>query len=95
MPDFDRYFQEQEAQTLLEEMAGHSHANIFRISIYQSLRAPGPRHRSDRAGRGGQLCAEQIASAADEGVAGVFQQEELWPATLPLGRDSAARAQST
>ena len=42
MPDFDRYFQEQQAQAALEEMAGHSRANLFRVAIYQSLRAPGP-----------------------------------------------------
>ena len=92
MPDFDRYFQEQQAQTALEEMAGHSRANIFRVAIYQSLRAPGPSPDLTALGESVDYCADQIATTADCRVSrGEYQQEELWPATLPLGRDTAAR----
>jgi len=92
VPDFDRYFQEQQAQTALEEMAGHSRANVFRVAIYQSLRAPGPSPDLTALGESVDYCADQIATTADCRVSrGEYQQEELWPATLPLGRDTAAR----
>jgi TraG P-loop domain len=92
VPDFDRYFQEQQAQTALEEMAGHSRANVFRVAIYQSLRAPGPVPDLTALGESVDYCADQIATTADCRVSrGEYQQEELWPATLPLGRDTAAR----
>ena len=92
VPDFDRYFQEQQAQTALEEMAGHSRASVFRVAIYQSLRAPGPSPDLTALGESVDYCADQIATTADCRVSrGEYQQEELWPATLPLGRDTAAR----
>ncbi len=92
VPDFDRYFQEQQAQSALEDMAGHSRANIFRVAIYQSLRAPGPNPDLTALGEAVDYCADQIATTADCRVSrGEYQQEQLWPATLPLGRDSAAR----
>ena len=92
VPDFDRYFQEQQAQAALEDMAGHSRANVFRVAIYQSLRAPGPSPDLTALGESVDYCADQIATTADCRVSrGEYQQEELWPATLPLGRDTAAR----
>jgi hypothetical protein len=92
VPDFDRYFQEQQAQSALEDMAGHSRANVFRVAIYQSLRAPGPSPDLTALGESVDYCADQIATTADCRVSrGEYQQEELWPATLPLGRDTAAR----
>ena len=92
VPDFDRYFQEQQAQSALEDMAGHSRANIFRVAIYQSLRAPGPSPDLTALGEAVDYCADQIATTADCRVSrGEYQQEQLWPATLPLGRDSAGR----
>lgn len=42
VPDFDRYAQEHESEALLQEMAGHDRAALYRVSIYQSIRAPGP-----------------------------------------------------
>ena len=92
VPDFDRYTQESEAQDLLREMAGHEHANVYRMSIYQSIRARGPEPDLAHLSEAVDYCAEQIESASDCRVnRGEFQQEDLWLSTLPLGRDVAGR----
>lgn len=93
VPDFDRYAQEHESERLLAEMAGHDRANLFRVSIYQALRARGPEPDPAALAEAVDFCAEQIESASDCRVSrGDFQQEELWASTLPLGRDHAGRA---
>jgi len=92
VPDFDRYAQEHESQALLEEMAGHDRTNLYRVSVYQSVRARGPHHQLADLGEAVDYCADQIESMSDCRVnRGEFQQAELWPSTLPLGRDVAGR----
>ncbi|MBS1679776.1 MAG: hypothetical protein JST08_20610 [Actinobacteria bacterium] len=92
VPDFDRYTQEQESEELLNEMAGHERASLFRVSIYQSLRAPGPDPEMAQLDEAVDYCTDQIESMSDCRVnRGEFQQQDLWPATLPLGRDVAGR----
>jgi hypothetical protein len=92
VPDFDRYTQEHESEDLLNEMAGHERASLFRVSIYQSLRAPGPEPELPALEEAVDYCADQIESMSDCRVSrGEFQQYELWPSTLPLGRDVAGR----
>lgn len=90
VPDFDRYHQEREAQSALEEMAGHGRSNVFRVAVYQSLRAPGPNPDLTALSEAVDYCAEQISTTVDCKVSrGEYQQETLWQATLPLGRDVA------
>lgn len=92
VPDFDRYTQEHESEELLNEMAGHERASLFRVSIYQSIRAPGPEPELAGLGEAVDYCADQIESMSDCRVnRGEFQQLDLWPSTLPLGRDVAGR----
>jgi hypothetical protein len=92
VPDFDRYTKEQEAQQLLQEMASAEQANLFRVSIYQSLRVRGPNPHLPELSEAVDYCAEQIESMSDCRVnRGEFQQLELWQSTLPLGRDVAGR----
>ena len=55
VPDFDRYVQEREYQELLGEMASGEQTNLFRVSIYQTLRARGPDPDLSRAVGGGRL----------------------------------------
>ena len=58
-------------------------------STSRSARAA--RARPRRAREAVDYCAEQIESASDCKVnRGEFRQRELWPSTLPLGRDVAA-----
>jgi len=42
VPDFDRYVQEREYQELLGELATGETSNLFRVSIYQTLRSEHP-----------------------------------------------------
>ncbi len=88
VPDFDRYAQEDEAQDLLAEMAGHERANLFQVSVYQSIRARGPEPDTAELNEAVDYCVDQIESMSDCRVnRGEFQQLDLWQSTLPLGRD--------
>jgi TraG P-loop domain len=92
VPDFDRYSQEHEAEQILAEMAGHERAGVYRVSIYQSLRARGPDPDLAALAEAVDYCADQIESSSDCRVSrGEFQQLPLWQSTLPLGRDVARR----
>ena len=93
VPDFDRYVQEREYQQLLGEMASGEHANLFRVAIYQTLRARGPDPNLAALAEAVDFCAESIESAGDCKVGrGEFRQHELWVSSLPLGRDLHGRA---
>ena len=93
VPDFDRYVQEREYQELLGEMAGGEQSNLFRVSIYQTLRARGPDPNLAALSEAVDFCAESIESAGDCKVGrGEFRQHELWTSSLPLGRDIYSRA---
>ena len=93
IPDFDRYVQEREYQQLLNEMASGDMASLFRVSIYQTVRAQGPAPNLTTLAEAVDYCAEAIESSGDCKVnRGEFRQAELWPASLPLGRDVYARA---
>jgi len=90
VPDFDRYAQEQESELLLREMAGADRARVWRVSVYQAIRAPGPEPDLAALSEAVDYCAEQMTASSDCKVSrGEFQQERLWPATLPLARDTA------
>ena len=88
VPDFDRYVQEREYQELLGEMATGEQANLFQVAIYQTLRARGPEPNLAALSESVDFCAESIESSGDCKVnRGEFRQHELWPSSLPLGRD--------
>ena len=93
IPDFDRYVQEREYEGLLSEMATGDLANLFRVSIYQTVRARGPAPNLTALAEAVDHCAELIESSGDCKVnRGEFRQAELWPTSLPLGRDVYRRA---
>jgi energy-coupling factor transporter ATP-binding protein EcfA2 len=93
LPDFDRYFAEQEHRQILADMSGHERAGLFKVSIYQAIRVAGPEPDTGRLREAIEHASEQISSACDCSVdRGRFQQLELWQSTLPLGRDVARRA---
>jgi hypothetical protein len=88
IPDFDRYVQEHEFEDLLKGMASGEQAGLFRVSIYQTLRARGPQPNLTELGEAVDFCAEAIESTADCKVSrGEFHQQALWTSSLPLGRD--------
>jgi hypothetical protein len=93
VPDFDRYVQEREYQQLLGEMASGEQSNLFRVSIYQTLRARGPEPNLAALSEAVDFCAEAIESAGDCKVSrGEFRQHELWASSLPFGRDLYGKA---
>jgi len=93
VPDFDRYVQEREYRELLGEMASGETSNLFRVSVYQTLRARGPDPDLAALSEAVDFCAESIESAGDCKVGrGEFRQHELWRSSLPLGRDVYGRA---
>ena len=93
MPDFDRYVQEREYQELLGEMATGETSNLFRVAIYQTLRARGPEPNLAGLAEAVDFCAELIESSGDCKInRGEFRQSELWPSSLPLGRDLYGKA---
>ncbi len=90
VPDFDRYAQEQETSHLLRDMAGSDRASLFDLSIYLTLRAPGPNPDLAALAEAVDFCAEALTSTSDAAVnRGAHHQRRLWPSTLPLGRDIA------
>jgi TraG P-loop domain len=93
IPDFDRYVQEREYQQLLNEMATGDLASLFRVSIYQTIRARGPSPNLTALAEAVDYCAEAIEASGDCKVnRGEFRQPELWQTSLPLGRNLYRRA---
>jgi len=93
IPDFDRYVQEHEFEQLLQDMASGEQAGLFKVSIYQTLRARGPQPDLTALGEAVDFCIEAIESTADCKVSrGEFHQQALWTSSLPLGRDVFKRA---
>ncbi|HYB24576.1 MAG TPA: DUF87 domain-containing protein, partial [Solirubrobacteraceae bacterium] len=92
VPDFDRYVQEREYRELLGEMATGETSNLFRVSVYQTLRARGPDPDLAALTEAVDFCAEQVEATGDCKVSrGEFRQHELWCSSLPLGRDLHSR----
>jgi hypothetical protein len=92
VPDFDRYAHEGEVEMLLSELAGQDRANLFEVSIYQSLRARGPNPDLSALAESVDFCVDQIRATVDCRVQkGEYQQRDLWLSTLPLARDVARR----
>ena len=92
VPDFDRYVQEREYRELLGDLATGETSNLFRVSVYQTLRARGPDPDLAALSEAVDFCTESIESAGDcKASRGEFRQHELWCSSLPLGRDLYSR----
>jgi len=84
--------QESETGALLDELRGRRRANVYSLSIYQSIREPGPLPEPTRLVEASERAVNAIRDAADaDAKFGGFMQRELWLSTLPLGRDVAQR----
>jgi len=93
VPDFDRYVQEREYRELLGEMASGEQAGVYRVAVYQTLRARGPDPDLAALSEAVDFCTESIESAGDCKVSrGEFHQHPLWCSSLPLGRDLHRKA---
>lgn len=90
--DFDRDEHEAEIAGALQDMAGHDRAGFFRVSIYMTLRAPGPDPDLEALSESVQWCHDALSDVSDAKVDdGVYAQHALFTSTLPLGRDEAQR----
>lgn len=82
----------EEAGALLDEMRDSNRTTLMQVSVYMSVRQPGP--NPDRAALI-EASDQAIAAVRDEtdanATAGGFIQKALWQSTLPLGRDVAQR----
>jgi hypothetical protein len=90
--DFDMIAQEDEARVLVEELSGQERAAVYEVSIYQSIREPGPQPDPRRLAEAVEYTAREITASSDARVnQGQLRQPGLWQSTLPLGRDIARR----
>ena len=71
--------------------------SIFRVSIYQSIRARGPEPDLEALAEAVDYCAEriEIAIATARSRAAPSNRRSSWQTSLPLGRDVAARTRRT
>jgi len=89
-PDYEMLAQEHELGELLAELSGHERAASFEVSIYQSIREPGPDPDPVQLAEAVEQASRAIIAASDARVSlGQLRQLELWQSSLPLGRDVA------
>ncbi len=86
VPDFDRYVQEREVETLLSEMAGHDRANLFRVGdLPVDPRARAGARREPALGGG------RLLRRPDPDRLRLPRQPRRVPAAGAVGVDAAAR----
>jgi hypothetical protein len=88
--DYEMLAQEEEAGELLKELTGAERAAVYELSIYQSIREPGPEPDPVQLAEAVEQAARQLTAASDARVnQGQLRQPELWQSSLPLARDVA------
>lgn len=88
VPDFDRYAKEAEHEGALNALSSRARENIYRVSIYQSIRVRGPEPDLEQLSASVDFVANEIESALDAPIRkGEHEQLDLWRATLPFGVD--------
>ncbi|MGI8731492.1 MAG: VirB4 family type IV secretion system protein, partial [Solirubrobacteraceae bacterium] len=92
VPDDDMIAQRDETRALLGELRGRERAHVHAVSIYQSVREPGPIPDQARLVQASERAVDAIRDASDaDAKHGGWMQRDLWLSTLPLGRDVARR----
>lgn len=88
VPDFDRYAKEAEHEGALNALSNRARENIYRVSVYQSIRVRGPEPDLEQLSASIDFVANEIESALDAPVRkGEHEQLDLWRSTLPFGVD--------
>ncbi len=79
-------------RALLDELRGRDRASIHEVSIYQTVREPGPLADPVALVEASERAVAAIRDAGDADARyGGWMQRDLWLSTLPLGRDVARR----
>lgn len=92
VPSLEMIAKEKESTQLLDELRGSQRQALWDVSVYQSVRQPGPLPDKGRLVEASGRAVEAMRDAGDADVKfGGFMQRELWQSTLPLGRDVARR----
>jgi hypothetical protein len=83
---------EREAQEVTRDLAVSAGAGVYRMSAYLHLREPGPEPDPLALAERMQSVAREVTLVSDARLdRGMFAQQGLWEASLPLGRDRARR----
>jgi hypothetical protein len=90
-PDRAQHEQQAELEELVEELATGAET-LCDVSIYQTLRAPGPGADGDMLRDAVLAAARDLGGVVDAQVSlGEALQPDLWTSSLPLGLDAARR----
>jgi hypothetical protein len=90
--DPDARLAEDEAAELNDELATSTGSGIYRMSVYFAVREPGPHPDREVLREHAQTTTREVAMATDARLLpGLFAQERLWAATVPIGLDVARR----
>ena len=90
-PDRAQHEQQAELEELVEEL-GSGAETLCDVSIYQTLRAPGPGADADAHRESVLAAARDLGGVVDAQVSlGEALQPDLWTSSLPLGLDAARR----
>lgn len=88
VPDYDRYAKEGEHEDALTALSTRARENIYRVSVYQSIRVRGPEPDIEQLAASIDFVANEIEQALDVTVRkGEHEQLDLWRSTLPFGVD--------
>ncbi len=88
VPDFDRYKKEGEHESALDALSSRARENIYRVSVYQSIRVRGPEPDLEQLSASIDFVSNEIEQALSAPVRkGEHEQLDLWRSTLPFGVD--------
>ncbi|MBN8867304.1 MAG: hypothetical protein J0H98_07105 [Solirubrobacterales bacterium] len=88
VPDYDRYTKEGEHESALHALSSRARENVYRVSIYQTIRARGPEPDLEQLAASVDFVTTEIEQSLSTTVRqGEHEQLDLWRSTLPFGVD--------
>lgn len=88
VPDYDRYAKEGEHEAALTALSTRARENIYKVSVYQSIRVRGPEPDLEQLSASIDFVTNEIEQALDAPVRkGEHEQLDLWRSTLPFAVD--------
>ena len=88
LPDERMEGKRDEAGALLAELRDSNRTTLTEVSVYMSVRQPGPNPDPEALAEASARAVEAVRDETDaDAKVGGFRQKGLWLSTLPLGRD--------